>query len=672
MCKTTREPNGAATSGDGTVAPSMAGSAATAGKLAPLGVPGAAVALVAGAVCFGGGSGNGSVPVLGGLAVVAACVLLALSAAGRLALPRLDGAAAIAGLAFLGIVAWTGFSVVWSIAGDRSRDGLAKALVYAALAVVGLAVAGGGGRGLRLLALGLAAVLGAALGWALLGVAIPALFPEGDRIARLREPVGYWNALALLADAALVLGLWLATASARRGGRVAGALLVYAAGLVLLLTQSRAGVVAGALVVLLWLVLAEERIAGVLVVVLAGVPAALVAGWAFSRPALVEDGVERADRVSDGTVFAVVACGGALAVAALVLFVPIARLARERRREVVRWIAAAVAVLVLGAGALLVARVGDPVAWVGDQFSRGECVNDPSRLTELCANNRLAWWGEAIDVWRADRLVGAGANTFELARKRYREDATSVSQPHSVPLQLLAGTGVVGLALGLVLVAALAAGIVQALRRLHGEERAVGVALVALPVAWAVHALVDYPLDFLAVSGPTVLVAFALLGAGRPTGRLPGGAFAVAASVLVALAVVAVLVTPRLADRQLDRATRLYDERRLDDAAAAADRARALDPLALAPVLTAAAIEERRRDLPRAAALYREAVRLQPENPAGWFELGLFELYTRHDSCAAYFALNEAYTRDPKGKEWIPGGALDVARDAVNNGACEP
>ena len=42
-------------------------------------------------------------------------------------------------------------------------------------------------------------------------------------MARLREPVGYWNALALIADIALVLGLWLgatrARAVARRRGR---------------------------------------------------------------------------------------------------------------------------------------------------------------------------------------------------------------------------------------------------------------------------------------------------------------------------------------------------------------------------------------------------------------------------------------------------------------------
>jgi hypothetical protein len=40
--------------------------------------------------------------------------------------------------------------------------------------------------------------------------------------------------------------------------------------------------------------------------------------------------------------------------------------------------------------------------------------------------------------------------------------------------------------------------------------------------------------------------------------------------------------------------------------------------------------------------------------------------------CAAYEFLNNAYTRDPNGQQWETGGPLDVARDAVNDGACVP
>ena len=59
-----------------------------------------------------------------------------------------------------------------------------------------------------------------------------------ERIARLQEPVGYWNALALLADVAVVLGLWLGAAEGRRVAlRVLGALLAYVAIVALLSSE---------------------------------------------------------------------------------------------------------------------------------------------------------------------------------------------------------------------------------------------------------------------------------------------------------------------------------------------------------------------------------------------------------------------------------------------------
>src|SRR5918992_5291222 len=166
----------------------------------------------------------------------------------------------------------------------------------------------------------LSVVLAVVLTWALLTKVVPSLDPTGDRVARLREPVEYWNALALLADVALALGLWLGAAEGRRASlRVAGGLLCYAATLSLALTLSRAGVVAGVSVVLLWLALSRERVEGALLLGAGVIPAALVAGWAFTRPALVEDGATRSDRIADGAVLGALAVGGALVVVGLVL-----------------------------------------------------------------------------------------------------------------------------------------------------------------------------------------------------------------------------------------------------------------------------------------------------------------------------------------------------------------
>jgi hypothetical protein len=47
------------------------------------------------------------------------------------------------------------------------------------------------------------------------------------------------------------------------------------------------------------------------------------------------------------------------------------------------------------------------------------------------------------------------------------------------------------------------------------------------------------------------------------------------------------------------------------------------------------------------------------------YELGLYEFHLGH-RCAAYVDLNRAYTLDPAGLQWQPGGELDQARAWVN------
>ncbi len=298
-----------------------------------------------------------------------------------------------------------------------------------------------------------------------------------------------------------------------RLGRPAGALLLYTATLVILLTQSRAGVVAALVVVGLALRLSENWVEAALLALLAVIPAALVAGWAFTRPALVTDGGgDHAQRVTDGSALGVLMVVGAVLVFVLVALVPVGELVANRRKDVVKglvWTAALLAVVgFLG----LVASVGNPVSWARHQLTtHGEVANGPGHLGTLETNNRTVWWGEAWKVFRAHPAGGTGARTFEIARKRIRADAGNVTEPHSVPLQLLSDSGLPGFVFGLALVLGLVLGLRATVRRLEAGERAAAVGLLALPVAFGLHALVDYDLDYLAVLAPTVLVCAALL-----------------------------------------------------------------------------------------------------------------------------------------------------------------
>src|SRR5947208_11031025 len=174
----------------------------------------AALGLVAAALLGGGGSGSSRLLWIGGLALLGAAAAFA-AFSSRVSRAGLALLAALAGL-----VVWDGASIVWSVGPDLSWNATNRALVYLGFACLGVAAAGPARR----LAYGLALASGAAVLWALLAKAVPGLYPDYGRIARLRSPVGYWNALAQVGDALLPLGLWL---FGRR--RAEGVVLAYAA-----------------------------------------------------------------------------------------------------------------------------------------------------------------------------------------------------------------------------------------------------------------------------------------------------------------------------------------------------------------------------------------------------------------------------------------------------------
>ena len=137
----------------------------------------------------------------------------------------------------------------------------------------------------------------------------------------------------------------------------------------------------------------------------------------------------------------------------------------------------------------------------------------------------------------------------------------------------------------------------------------------------------------------------------------------------VTVAAAVSVLTPWLADRSVREVGAALDRGDLAAAEDSARRARSLDPLALEPLFARARVEEVRRDPEAALATYREAVRLQPENPETWYQLGLYE-FDRGDRCSAYVHLNQAYTLDPSGRQWVPGGPLVQALKWVNDDNC--
>src|SRR5829696_7511652 len=217
--------------------------------------------LVALALAGGGGSRYGPLVGLGCAAIVVAGVVVILACLGRVAWPRLDPPGAAFAALLGALVVWTGVSVAWSIAPDHSWEYFNRGAVYVAFFLLGVFVAAAVPGAPRTVAIGFGVVLTAVMAWALAGKVVPNLFPDGARIARLRDPIEYWNGLALIAAMAMPIGLWLAVRPEHaRRTRTAAVVLLYLAGVTLLLTYSRGGVVVALVTLAVSVMLFPQRV----------------------------------------------------------------------------------------------------------------------------------------------------------------------------------------------------------------------------------------------------------------------------------------------------------------------------------------------------------------------------------------------------------------------------
>ncbi|HVP75533.1 MAG TPA: O-antigen ligase family protein [Gaiellaceae bacterium] len=629
--------------------------------------PGSVGAAAAAAVCFcavffSGGDAEAPLVWIGALALLLAACLAGAAFLGVLPSPRVDLPAAVFLGCLLGLVAWSGASTFWSLSPDLSWSATNRTLVYAAFALAGVLVGGLRAGSAAWLARAAAVLLALVLGWALLAKCVPALYPSYGRqaglgaslgLARLRSPVGYWNELALLGDVAVPVALWLAAPRTRRAGvRAAGAVLLFAAVLVTLLTYSRFGVALAVAAAVGWVVLDGDRVESLVGCVLGGGAAAAVFALALALPGITKDGQTRSVRAHDGWIFAleVLAAGAAVAAAAFVL----ARLEGRRplgagvRRRVERIAAVAALLAVLAGLAVSVAYAGR--IWHAFTNPVSSQINSqPGRLPSLNSSNRWRWWTEEWHAFTRHPVGGTGAGTFHLTDLALRRSPLTTTEPHNVPLQFLGETGIVGLLLYLGAAAAAAAGIVRA----RGTERA---AVTALGVGLAVflaHMVADMDWNYVATTGPLLLAAGVLLArpapaaAARPARR---PLLAVGAA-LVALAGVYSLGAPWLAQRQLASATTAAD----------AKRAHAYDPLSTAALMEWADFEDGSGHLERAEQLYRQAVSLEPENSETWWALGSF-YYEQKAWAQAYAALSSAWTYNRYGPAGTRCGLLDQAR----------
>jgi hypothetical protein len=535
----------------------------------------------------------------------------------------------------LAFAVWCAVTMLWSVAPDESWLEANRALTYALVVVLALAL----GAGVERIAAGWLVVATAVALYALAGKVAPGALAADEPIARLRAPLQYWNALALVCALGLPVALRFATDRAR-GERIRLAALAaaYVLALTLGLTYSRGGFVALAVALAVMTALGGARLRGLAALALAALAAAPGLAVAFGSHGLTDNNATLAQRIHDGRILgAVLLIALGLLLAAGWHALRVERRVRRtwRIRRIERWawrgLAALAAVVVLGGGAAVVAN--HTRVWHSFTTVKQDRVYDPARLVSTNSGNRWVWWKEAAGAFSDKPIGGWGAGSFGLVHLRYREEPLGVRQPHNVELQWLSETGIVGFVLALGGVLALFAAAGQRVRRLPaGRERDLAVALLAAAAGWLVHGVVDWDWDIPAVTLPPLIFLGVL--AARPgapprrTDPFPDpeqrGTFARAGAIglaaLVLCGALASTTLPAISDARTDAAETASNP---DTAARDADVAARLNPVAVRPLLDASAIEVRRGRLVEARRRLLEAAGRQPENPEVWYRLAL-------------------------------------------------
>jgi hypothetical protein len=549
-------------------------------------------------------------------ALVLAVVLLSGSAVRPERLPLVVAALLV------GFALWTALSAAWSPTPSLARDDGLLALFYAVCLLTPLVT-------LRAAADRLAATVVVVLGLGALAVWTAVWLREkGDPellyyASRLDFPITYWNGQAAMA----LVGFWPAVALAARQELHAAirALALGAAtamGCLWLGTQSKGGGVALAVSAIVVFAVSGTRLRLL-------VPTAVVAVLgALAADPLTEpfrtDGQAFDDAVRDaGTV--------TLALSGVGILVGLAYAVVDRRLRVPdvartwagRVVLGLLCMALVASVAGFFASVDHPVRaaqhrW--DEFRTVDADASASSHFGALGSNRYDFWLVAWDEFERHPLAGIGAYGWGNAYLVHGKSLETPHRAHSLELDALAETGIIGFLLLIGSGAALLFGVARRARSSLLATGALGAAAY-----FAVHTGGDWVWTIAAVGLPVFLIVGVALSEDRPaplTGRV-----AIPSGVVAAFVALFAFAPPWLSSRLVERA---YDAPTVSEARDDLRWARRLDPLSVDPYLAETAIVDSPADIPP----LRRAVAKEPRSAELHFLLGLALLDAGRDADA--------------------------------------
>jgi O-Antigen ligase len=563
----------------------------------------------------------------------------------------------IAGL--FAFTAWVALSALWSTSAPATLLEPQRDVLYA-VAVLGALTLYRRGSSRRLLGAIFAAIT--LVTWYGLATRIfPDRAPNFDPVSvyRLEEPVGYWNALGILAAVGMLLALGFAARGRRLVTRVLASASLVILGPTLYFTYSRGAMIALAIGLVVAVAFDTNRLQ-LITTLLVVAPAPAVAVVIGSHlHGLTRVGASLATATHDGHRLALALV--LLAVATAVLAFAQDRIAARRSfgRDARRaYIGALFVALALGL-VLLFAWYGTPDtmarrAWDSFTAPPAATTNLNARLFSFTSNGRTSEWHQAWTDYLAHPLLGSGAGTYEFWYLRHRTTDLKVRDAHNLYIEVLAEMGPVGLALLLLaFLTPLAAAVRARGRPLIG-------AAAGAYVAFLVHAGVDWDWEMTSVTMSGILCGVALLVAARDGSavrRLSWPRYLLAA---VAVVVAVYSTVGLLGNIPAANAKRAIESRNWSRAASEARKVIRWAPWSAEGWRRLGQAEVGMNRLTAATRDLRTAIRKDPQNWDRWFDLALATSgKTQRQALERALTLNP---RSPEIAQFIAGVGLKGIR----------
>ncbi len=533
---------------------------------------------------------------------------------------RLTGAPLVAAGALWALAAWSLASALWGESPESAIATGSRLLLYAGLFTLPLVTLHERVAAQRVAATALAGLgLVVGLSFAFVLADGPSVFLAG----RLNDPVAYRNGTAAL----FVIAFWplLCAAAAKRvpasvrAAAFAFALLALGLGF---LTQSRGALVGFAAGGAVAIALGPDRVRRAWFAIVA-VGAIAIASGALLAP---YDAFTAGDPVTSAVIGH---AGRALVVLALVALVAVLVVAvydsglrseGPLQRSLRKFAAAGLGVVALVAVVGGLAVVGNPVTFVQgkvDEFKMLEVAAPGETRLGSTGGPRYDIWRIAVSEFRQAPVAGVGAGSYRFGYYAERTTDRNLSSPHSLPLALLAETGLVGALLFVLFLGAVAVTFATRWRAASPDTRRWTSASAAAGMVLIGQCFVDWLWQIPGLAGLGVLA----LGLSAALVSLPERAesdeqprLSVRALSAAALAVAVVVTAGVYLSDFHTRQARVAGAGSAEGQLSAARTAARLNPVALAPrMLQAGALEELGR-VGEARAVLADARRLEPGN----------------------------------------------------------